>query len=92
VAQNQDIFWPVNDLLYSEARTKKINITNIAKKTGLNIKNLQKKVNEKKNISILANDIRTGIKLGITSTPSYLIDGEIYEGTIPNEILKSIQD
>ena len=38
----------------------------------------------------LLNDIREGIKLGITGTPAYVIDGQIYLGQIPPEILDKI--
>jgi protein-disulfide isomerase len=39
---------------------------------------------------LLKRDIHEGLKLGIVGTPSYLIDGRIYEGSIPAEVLKPI--
>jgi protein-disulfide isomerase len=38
----------------------------------------------------LLRDIRDGMKLGVVGTPSYLINGRVYEGHIPEEILKSL--
>ena len=35
----------------------------------------------------LLTDIREGIKLRIVGTPSYLINGSVYKGNIPAEIL-----
>jgi protein-disulfide isomerase len=37
-------------------------------------------------------EIRQGMKLGIIGTPSYLINGSVYEGNIPAEILKPFLD
>ena len=38
----------------------------------------------------LRKDIRDGIKLGIQGTPSFFINGRVYEGSIPVEILKPV--
>jgi hypothetical protein len=37
-------------------------------------------------------EIHRGIKLGIVGTPSYLVDGDIYESSIPAEILIPVID
>ena len=36
----------------------------------------------------LLRDIRLGMKLRIVGTPSYLINGRVYEGNIPVKILE----
>jgi len=33
-------------------------------------------------------DIRDGLKLGITGTPAFVIDGKAYLGQLPPEIIK----
>jgi protein-disulfide isomerase len=38
----------------------------------------------------LIKDIRAGVALGITATPSYVINGELYSGTIPENILAPV--
>jgi len=38
----------------------------------------------------LENDIRTGLKKNIYGTPSFVIDGNVYTGHIPPNILKQI--
>jgi len=40
----------------------------------------------------LMKDIRDGLKLGIVGTPSYLINGRIYQGNLPAEVLKPLMD
>jgi protein-disulfide isomerase len=33
-----------------------------------------------------------GIKLGVTGTPAFLIDGKLYSAQIPPEILSKVMD
>ncbi|MGB3221277.1 MAG: vitamin K epoxide reductase family protein [Desulforhopalus sp.] len=87
IAQEADVFWPVNDILFRDAREKgQINFSDIARETGIDLTNLQILLNDKRLISRLMSDIRTGIHLGITSTPSYLINNKVYSGSIPEDI------
>jgi protein-disulfide isomerase len=37
-------------------------------------------------------DIRYGMKLRIMGTPGYLINGKVYEGGLPQEVLKSMME
>jgi protein-disulfide isomerase len=37
----------------------------------------------------LKKDILEGIKMGVRGTPSFVIDGKVYQGHLPPEILKS---
>jgi protein-disulfide isomerase len=37
--------------------------------------------------SKLINDIRDGLKLGITGTPAYIVSGQLYLGQLPSDIL-----
>jgi len=37
----------------------------------------------------LQRDIQEGIKLGITGTPAFVINGKVYLGQIPAQVLKS---
>lgn len=91
IAQKQDIFWQANDSLFYAARTEKsVNLNEIATKLGLDISEITTN-NIKENTKIkLLQDITSGVKLNITSTPSYNIDGVIYQQTIPNGILDKI--
>ena len=41
-------------------------------------------------LKILENDIRRGMKLNITGTPTFVIDNKTYTGTIPTNILERI--
>jgi len=88
MAQEHNLFWEVNDALYREARTKQsINFSSIAKEVGLDLTHFQDELNNLKLRKKLANDIRTGIAFKITATPSYVIDGKLHSGSIPEYIL-----
>ena len=42
--------------------------------------------------ALLANDISDGLDLGVTATPSYVIDDKVYVGIIPPQIINSVID
>ncbi len=90
-AHGQGKFWQVNDILFREARKKKsINFGVVSQKTGLDLSDFQEMLNNKKLITKLEKDIRAGVELGITATPGYLIDGQLYTGAIPDNIFSPI--
>jgi protein-disulfide isomerase/uncharacterized membrane protein len=84
-------FLEVNDLLfYLVTQRREIRITEIAAKTGMDSQLLAAALQQESYHRQLRKDIRDGIKLGIQGTPSYLINGRVYEGSIPVEILKPV--
>lgn len=89
-AEDAGVFWQVNDLLFRDAREKEvINFNEIGKEAGFDTRQINKEIYNKKNIARLKMDIRSGLKAGITATPSYVIDGKVYAGTIPDSVLRS---
>jgi len=91
-AQDQDKFWTVNDILFREARqTKRFNFNAIAKEAGLDLSNFRTALSENELTAHLFADIQAAASHGINATPSYLINGKIYPGTIPIEIFDSLQ-
>ena len=84
-------FWQMNDVLFGIAgETHKINIKDIATRTGLDYLELLSASNHPKTLHQLKVDIWQGMKLRMTGTPSFLIDGEVYQGEIPPEIIKKV--
>lgn len=89
-AESKDRFWEMNDYLYSIAgQQKRIEIKALAQKMDLNITELVHWLNDPRNHYKLQRDIQEGIKLGITGTPAYVINGKAYLGQIPAEILQT---
>ncbi|MCI5220477.1 MAG: hypothetical protein D3914_15110 [Candidatus Electrothrix sp. LOE2] len=95
LAAMRDKFWQTNDLLYAMIRSrgdkiKTIPLQEIADKTGLDINELAAAFTHPAIKARLSRDIREGMKLKITGTPAFLIDGQVYQGQIPPQILKKI--
>jgi uncharacterized membrane protein len=88
-AARMNNFWPVNDYLFEIAgHTQVIKIKALAEKAALNYEELQRTMSDRKTQVDLRRDIWKGNKLKISGTPAFIIDGEIYQGQIPAEIIK----
>ena len=88
-AQLKGSFWEMNDILYNLPRNvKTIDLRRIAEQSGMNRKNLAAAIRSEKIRKILSRDIWEGMKLRITGTPSYVIDGKVYTGNIPADVFK----
>jgi len=88
-AARMNNFWPVNDYLFEIAgKTQVIEIKELAERVGLNYEELKRTMSDRQTQIDLRRDIWKGNKLKITGTPAYVIDGEIYQGQIPPEIIK----
>jgi uncharacterized membrane protein/protein-disulfide isomerase len=86
-------FWPVNDLLFEIASQKKdFNTRTIAEFMGIPVGELSAALNDKYFRLKLKHDIATGIDHGITGTPGFVIDGQLYLGTIPKRVLQKIDN
>jgi protein-disulfide isomerase len=88
-AARMNNFWTVNDYLFEIAgHTQVIKIKELTEKVGLNYEELQRTMSDRKTQVDLRRDIWKGNKLKISGTPAFIIDGEIYQGQIPAEIIK----
>jgi uncharacterized membrane protein/predicted DsbA family dithiol-disulfide isomerase len=92
-AATQNKFWQMSDILFSIAREKPvIDIKELAQAVGLNAKELSRAVYDSKIQNKLKKDIADALKFGITGTPSFVIDGKLYRGQIPPEIIKKVMN
>jgi protein-disulfide isomerase len=92
-AGTQDKFWQMSDLLFGIARQMhQIDAKFLAHKTGLNADALSRAVNNPAIHSRLKKDILDGLKMGVRGTPSFVINGNLYRGQIPAEVLTKILD
>jgi protein-disulfide isomerase/uncharacterized membrane protein len=90
-AASKNKFWQMNDMLYDlAAHRKPISTNELAKILNMDSNQLARSINDRSIRYRVKHDIYTGNKLGITGTPAYLIEGEIYQGQIPPEIIKKI--
>jgi uncharacterized membrane protein/protein-disulfide isomerase len=86
-------FWDVHDLLYQWAGNRQdIDLHELAAGAGLPADRLAEALHKAIFREKLAADIRFGIQHAIQATPSYLIDGKVYQGAIPAEAFRGIVD
>ena len=85
-------FAEMNDWLFYKAGLMpgSISLAEAAAATGLDVGQLSLALQHTPYRMLLKKDIHEGLRLGIVGTPSYLIEGKVYEGSIPAEILKSV--
>jgi protein-disulfide isomerase/uncharacterized membrane protein len=84
-------FWAVHDLLYQWGGDRQeIDLRELASRTGLPAQELAEALQDGGLREKLAADIRLGMKNAVMVTPSYLVNGKMYQGTIPPEVFKGI--
>jgi protein-disulfide isomerase/uncharacterized membrane protein len=82
-------FWEMNDLLFEiGAGRKQIDLNWVAAKTGLKGADLVRALKTPLIRKKLKRDVWQGMKLRILGTPSFVINGKVYEGNIPADALQ----
>lgn len=81
-------FWEMHDFLISHSfETGVINIKKLSTQVGLDYKELSRSLYDPEIRHLLMIDIRDGMRHGITGTPAYVINGNVYVGQIPLGII-----
>ena len=84
-------FWQMNDYLFATARDEaKIDLRTVADAVGMDYNKLAHSIRMPRIRQQLHADIIDGLKLGITGTPAFLIDGRLYTAQIPPEVLARV--
>lgn len=88
-AAEQGKFWEMNDALYAAAGKKAtLDLKKLSDQTGLNLSGIRSALTKRRDLRRkLARDIGQGIKLEITGTPAYVINGQVHLGQIPPAII-----
>lgn len=91
-AAEQGRFWQMNDVLFEYgSKRKDLNLQDLSEQTGVDLSGMRQALIERTDLQMtLAKDIWAGMKLDITGTPAYVIDGNVYLAKIPPEILRKI--
>lgn len=88
-ADTRGKFWEMNDLLFKKGRTKEdLDLRQIASLAGLSFEALVGAKSNPKHLRTLWNDIKKGLSLDIVATPTYVVDGKVYPGMIPPELIE----
>jgi protein-disulfide isomerase len=92
-AQSKGQFWRVNDLLFDIAIQKQdFNSKTIAAFMDVERTEIVAALDHSYFRLQLKHDIAVGIDKGITGTPSFIINGTLYTGTIPSYLLQKVSD
>jgi len=90
-AASKNKFWEMNDALYALGRQKEpFNTKALAEMTGFSPGELATATRHPQIREALLYDIRQGMKLKIVGTPTFVVDGNVYPGALPSDILKQI--
>lgn len=88
-AASKGKFWEMNDALFNIAdETEAINIRDLASEVGISYEEIKYVFQNKKLWNQLKRDIRAGLQYKLTGTPGFIINGRVYIGQIPAEILR----
>jgi 2-hydroxychromene-2-carboxylate isomerase len=84
-------FWPMNDYLFYFARlADQLDLNSVAEKIGIDNHTLIASMTNPLIRKKLRHDIADGISLGVSGTPTFLIEGNLYSGQIPADILERV--
>ena len=90
-AQTKGQFWKVNDYLFGLASTKEdFNTRAVAEFMDVPKGELAAALSYKPLRLKLKHDIAVGIDQGVTGTPGFIVDGQLFLGTIPESILRKV--
>jgi hypothetical protein len=84
-------FWLMNDLLYDIPKdVKTLDIRDLAKKSGVSFEGLAASRGIRQIRYKIKRDVLKGIELGVNGTPTYEVEGNLYEGRIPIQVIQNI--
>ena len=92
-AASQGKFWQMNDHLFATARTAgSIDINVLARTVGLDPAGLRNSLQDPVLRKKLQSDLAAGFQLGVSGTPTFAVNGRLFEGHLPPEIIARIID
>lgn len=91
-AKVTDNFWEVNDAIYNMIGEGKTSFSgeDLAEATGIPLEDIEKIIIHPYYSDVMYTDIIKGIEKGVQGTPSFIIDGVLYEADIPPEIIQKL--
>jgi protein-disulfide isomerase len=84
-AQEQGKFWEYHDLLYENQSSgfSDEKLVELAREAGLDIERFEADFASRSYEEAVARDFREGQRLGVTGTPTFVINGEVLAGFHP---------
>lgn len=92
-ANEQEKFWEYHDQLFANQNDlSDASLKNIAVNLGLNTENFDSCLDNNKYFSVIESDMKDGLTLDITATPTFYINGNKISGNIPYSSFVSMID
>lgn len=89
-AGRQRLFWAMNDRLFDLPATESVDPEGAAAELGLDVAMFVACVDSPAAVAHVRRDIQEGLRVGVSATPTFLIDGKLYAGRIPDEVLRPV--
>jgi hypothetical protein len=90
-ADGRNKFWEINDLLFEIGRKRTtIDLNELGEELDIDANAMAGSIRDKKLLKRLQRDLRSGLRLRISATPSFVINGEVHQGVIPADALQVV--
>ncbi len=90
---DQKYFWKMHDQMFADqTKLDRENLIQSAKKIGLKVEDFTKCLDSNKFMASVEADILQGNELGIKSTPTFFVNGQLISGALPIESFSEIID
>ena len=84
----QGKFWPMHDLIYeNQDRLSPALLTRLGQRLGLDMQRFTDDVASHRFLPKVKEDFMSAVRSGAAGTPSFFINGELYEGSFDDEAL-----
>ncbi len=91
--QNKDKFWKYHDILFkNQDKMDDESLAKYAKEVGVDEKKFKECYDSKKYVDLVKKDMEYGEKLGVRSTPTFFVNGQLVSGALPIESFSEIID
>jgi protein-disulfide isomerase len=88
-AGEQNYFWQMHDALFGMQDLNTEALNTMAKKIGLNVENFKNCLSSPGSRDVVQMDLFEARRLGINSTPTFLVNGKLLRGAASLESFKS---
>ena len=91
--QSSEKFWKFHDVVFkNQTALSNADLEKYAKEAGADIKKFKECFDSKKYADMVQKDLEYGDKLGVRSTPTFFINGQLVSGALPVEAFSEIID
>jgi protein-disulfide isomerase len=91
--QGSDKFWKFHDVAFkNQDKLDPASLEKFAKESGANVDKYKECVGAKKYSDAVQKDMEYGEKIGVKSTPTFFVNGQLVSGAVPIEQFSEIID